>query len=230
MNCPFAEQCSTAILALVPRFLILFMLIFNFPHTADPPPPSNLLSYKTLRYPRRNASRSLPSPREQDEYKPTHYFSRVSLAIERLNKKRRRRRGKKRGKMYVAIQKLYCNRRVQLKRGDGWIRNQNLGKKGQINFTRFRIENLKCSASFCCLFVAGGWVEFLPTRAIPLDSQILSRTNSKEIFPFPIPPITQTAGDSKPRSSFRDGNFGMANSEEEEKRKDRSWGGREYAF
>lgn len=204
MNCPFAEQCSTAILALVPRFLILFMLIFNFPHTADPPP-SNLLSYKTLRYPRRNASRSLPSPREQDEYKPTHYFSRVSLAIERLNKKRRRRRGKKRGKMYVAIQKLYCNRRVQLKRGDGWIRNQNLGKKGQINFSRFRIENLKCSASFCCLFVAGGWVEFLPTRAIPLDSQILSRTNSKEIFPFPIPPITQTAGDSKPRSSFLDG-------------------------
>lgn len=93
-----------------------------------------------------------------------------------------------------------------------------MGKKGQINFSRFRIENLKCSASFCCLFVAGGWVEFLPTRAIPLDSQILSRTNSKEIFPFPIPPITQTAGDSKPRSSFRDGirygKFGRGRKEE----------------
>lgn len=95
-----------------------------------------------------------------------------------------------------------------------------MGKKGQINFSRFRIENLKCSASFCCLFVAGGGVEFLPTRAIPLDSQILSRTNSKEIFPFPDPPDNANGG--RFEAAFLVPRW---NSEEEEKRKDRSWGG-----
>lgn len=101
MNCPFAEQCSTAILALaLPRFLILFMLIFNFPHTADPPPPPPPSAFSLIKPCGILVTRHDPLPTQQDEYKPTHYFSRVSFAS-RLKMNKKKKNKKKSGALQV---------------------------------------------------------------------------------------------------------------------------------